>query len=198
MIDVLGIVFDFVQTFACNPPNVPAYTNEQIIRGQLNATVPPEMTEIASIVHLGTVRHGTTAESLPDNKSLADIQETAEHIVQIDLYSMEPVTPQERTIERAQVLEMIARSHRGADFFKGTGLQLLYADDVSNSPVWDDTKNYTAHYTMRLHLEQTITRRMQTDYFTGLNVRSAPAHTPEERPAPPGWLQTEPIDKDHI
>lgn len=197
MIDILGAVYDFVKAYACNGTDVPAYTDNQIIRGVLNASVAPDVTEFAVITHTGTIRHGTTVETLPDAKSNSEIMETVEHIVQVDFYSMEPVTAQEVTINRAQCLEMCARSHHGVTYFKAYNLDLMYADNVTARPLWDETKNYTSCYTVRLHLSETLHKTVADDYFDAIRVRTVPAHDPDTRPVLPGWIQTEPIDRDH-
>ena len=197
MIDILGAVYAFIKAYACNGTAVPAYTDDQIIRGVLNAAVAPEVTEFAVMTHTGTIRHGTTVETFPDALGKSEIQETVEHVVQVDFYSMEPVTAQEVTINRAQCFEMCARSHHGVSYFKAYNLDLLYAENVTNRPLWDETKNYTSCYTVRLHLGETVTKTVSDDYFDAIRVRTVPAHDPATRPAPAGWLQTEPIDKDH-
>ena len=101
MIDVMGAVYDFVKAFACNGTDVPAYTDDQIVRGVLNASVAPDVTDFAVITHTGTIRHGSTVETFPDKLGKSDMQETVEHIVQVDFYSLEPLTQQEVTINRA-------------------------------------------------------------------------------------------------
>ena len=197
MIDVIGAVYDFVKAYANNGTDVPAYTGDQIVRGVLNASVAPSVTDFAVITHTGTIRHGTTVETFPDALGKSEMQETVEHVVQVDFYSLEPLTKQEVTINRAQCLEMCARSHHGVTYFKAYSLDLMYAENVTNKPLWDETKNYTSCYSVRLHLGETLTKTVQDDYFDALRVRTVPAHDPATRPSPEGWLQTEPIDKDH-
>lgn len=200
MVDVLGVVYDFIKTYACaGDGSAPvAYTDDQIIRGVQNATVAPEVTDFAVITHAGTVRHGTTLEGWPDMSGTSVDRELIEHIVQVDLYSAEPYTAQEVTCTRAQYLEMIARSARGVAFFEARGLSLLYADDLTQRASWDDTKNYTACYSTRLHISEIVTRTTTgDDYFTALNVQSIGAHTPATRTATAGVLWTENVDNNH-
>lgn len=197
MIDVMGAVYDFVKEFACNGADVPQYDDRQIVRGVLNASVAPDVTDFAVITHTGTIRHGSTVETFPDTLGKSDMLETVEHIVQVDFYSPEPLTQQEVTINRAQCLEMCARSHHGVTYLKAYHLDLLYAENVTNRPLWDETKNYTSCYTVRLHIAETLIKSVADDYFDAISVRTVPAHDPATRPSLEGWLQTEPIDKDH-
>lgn len=197
MIDVMGAVYDFVKEFACNGTDVPQYEDRQIVRGVLNASVAPEVTDFAVITHTGTIRHGSTVETFPDAQGKSDMLETVEHIVQVDFYSLEPLTKQEFTINRAQCLEMCAGAHHGVTYLKAYNLDLLYAENVTNRPQWDETKNYTSCYTVRLHIAETLVKSVEDDYFDAISVRTVPAHDPDTRPSPEGWLQTEPIDNDH-
>lgn len=198
-LDLLGIVFDYIKQYAQVPGAVAAYTDDQIIRGQQNAAILPELTEFCVYTYLRGIRHGTTLEALPDENDAALVEEKVEHLVQVDLYSAEPYTPQESTRERAQALEMISRSGVGARFFEsqGAGLSLLYAEDIGLRPGWDDTKNYTACFTTILHIEQNFSIKLTELSFTGLNVRSVPAHDAAGRTNQPGWLLTENVDTDH-
>ena len=195
--DVLGDVYDYVREFAQIAGRVPAYRDDQIVRAQQNAMVMPPDTEFCVLSYLRSVRHGTTAETFPDEQGGVALAETLEHIVQVDIYGAEPFVPGEVTRERAQALELASRSGAGCRFFSGRGLGLLYADDVAMRPGWDDAKNYTMCYSLTLHLEQAFTITRREDYFTALNVRSVAAHDPDTRPNIPGWLQTENVDTDH-
>ena len=198
-LDLLGIVFDYVKQYAQVPGTVAAYTDDQIVRGQQNAAILPELTEFCVITYLRGIRHGTTLEAFPDSKDAALLEEKVEHLVQVDLYSAEPYTPQEDTRERAQALEMISRSGVGARFFEaqGAGLSLLFAEDIGLRPGWDDTKNYTACFTTILHIEQNFSVSLTELSFTGTRVRSVPAHDAAGRVNLPGWVQTENVDTDH-
>lgn len=194
--DILATVYDFVVQYA-QDPDLPALSGDQVIRAVQNAMIMPQNVEVVLLSNRGAIRHGTTLESPPDALSTVTLMETVEHIVDVALYSAEPAVPQEVTQRRALLLEMVARSSRGADFFTKQGLDLLYADNVNTRAEWDDTHNYNACYMLSLHIAEQIQSTYEDDYFTALNVRSTPAHDPDTRPAPPGWVQTENPDNYH-
>lgn len=199
--DVLNAVYQFVQAFACaTDGDAPLpYADDQIVIGHQNAAVlPPGVTEFCVLSHNSTARHGTTMVMDPaDDDDAAVASELVEHIVTVQFYSAEPQTPQYETAARAQMLEMMSRTARAVSFFRERGLSLMYADDVSNAPSWDETKTYTACYTTRLHIEQVLSRRYAEDYFDAVIVRSVDAHTADTRVSCPGYLQTENVDNNH-
>ena len=102
-LDLLGIVFDYVKQYAQVPGAVAAYTDDQIVRGQQNTAILPELTEFCVITYLRGLRHGTTLEALPDETDAARVEEKVEHLVQVDLYSCRWIsilrsrTPRRRT-----------------------------------------------------------------------------------------------------
>ena len=108
-----------------------------------------------------------------------------------------PMQRQEITAERAQIIELLARSPTAVKFFAKYGLSSLFAENVTNVTGWDETKNYTARYNVQLHLGQRFNVATDADFFTSVNVRSVKAHTPETRETAPGWMLTENVDNNH-
>lgn len=198
-VDVLDAVYSFVQAFACaTDGGAPLpYADEQIVIGQQNAAVlPPDVTEFCVLTHSATARHGTTIITDTDDDT-ATASELVEHTVTVQFYSAEPQTPQYETATRAQMLEMMSRTGKAVTFFRERGLSLMYAEDVGNTPSWDETKTYTACYSTRLHIEQVLTRDYAEDYFDAVTVRSVDAHSVDTRVNRPGFLQTENVDNNH-
>ena len=204
MNDVMDAVYDFIKTYAydANDESLPQYADDQIIRAGLNeASAPKAKTEMCIIIHLGTIRHGTNHYQLhnPQSDTLREsTSELIEHMVQVDMLSAEPLIRQAVTARRAQLVEMIARSPMAVDFFKSKGFNILFAEDVTVINQWDDTKNYTARYSVKLRLEEVVTYTINSDYFTKVKVKSVRAHTADTRANEPGYLLTENIDNNHL
>lgn len=208
-IDILGAVYDFVQTYAWQPSDERSkqYTDEQIVRGIQNAAVLPHDTvEFCVLTLTQTIRHGTNVERYAvqvgegEEPTYKDqYREKLEHIIQIDFCSAEPYQDQEVTAERASIIEMLSRSHIATSFFKTkyNTLNCLYSEDVQNMTRWDDTKNYTSRFSVRLHLEEILLREITSEYFTQIDVKTAPAHAETERENQPGFVLTENVDNLH-
>ena len=116
-VDILAAVYEFVKAYAYNPEdaNSKQLTAEQIIRAGLNdAPVVSTSTELCIIAHVSTIRHGTNHYQYEYDQSQESYKERAsemlEHIISIDFLSAEPMQRQEITAERAQIIELLARS----------------------------------------------------------------------------------------
>lgn len=179
MTDILGIVYDFVQTFA-KADGADAYTDEQIVRGFQNLASPPRTTEFCTLTLLSAIKQGTDWQCWTNTKK-TDPEPFEQHLsvvmdqmVQIDMCSAEPQVLPQVTLERAQALQLIANSNVATDFFEkqsnGT-MTCLYAEDVQNLSGFDDTKTYTARYMIRLHLGVKAHTSVENDYFTSVRVR---------------------------
>ena len=203
-VDILAAVYEFVKAYAYNPEdaNSKQLTAEQIIRAGLNdAPVVSTSTELCIIAHVSTIRHGTNHYQYEYTEDPGTFKERAsemlEHVISIDFLSAEPMQRQEITAERAQIIELLARSPTAVKFFNRYGLSSLFAENVTNVTGWDETKNYTARYNVQLHLGQRFNVATDADFFTRVNVRSVNAHTPETRESAPGWMLTENVDNNH-
>ena len=205
-VDALDAVYDLVKKYAYNPSDTASVqlADDQIIRADLNNAIATDSTtEMCIISHNGTIRHGTNhydyaTDKTDTEKFLESTCELLEHIITIDFLCAEPLQKQEVTAERAQIIELLSRSPKLNDFLKSYGFSVLYADNVTIVTSWDDTKNYTIKYSVKLHIGQAFIYASESDYFTGLRVRSASAHNPETRVNIPGKLQTECVDNNHI
>lgn len=203
-VDILAAVYEFVKAYAYNPEDADSkqLTADQIIRAGLNdAPVVSTSTELCIIAHVSTIRHGTNHYQYEYDQSQESYKERAsemlEHIISIDFLSAEPMQKQEITAERAQIIELLARSPTAVKFFAKYGLSSLFAENVTNVTGWDETKNYTARYNVKLHIGQRFNVAADTDFFTSVNVRSVKAHTSETRETAPGWMLTENVDNNH-
>lgn len=204
-VDILAAVYEFVKAYAYNPEDADSkqLTTDQIIRAGLNdAPVVSTSTELCIIAHVSTIRHGTNHyqyeyKNQPRESYKERASEMLEHIVSIDFCSAEPMQKQEITAERAQIIELLARSPTAVKFFAKYGLSSLFAENVTNITGWDETKNYTARYNVKLHIGQRFNVATDADFFTRVNVRSVKAHTPETRESAPGWMLTENVDNNH-
>lgn len=204
MTDVMTAVYDFIKAYAYDPDDadIPQYADDQIIRAGLNESAAPKAnTEMCIIMHLGTFRHGTNhyrMQNIGTDALRTQVSEKVEHLIQVDMLSAEPLVQQAVTAKRAQIVEMLSRSPIAADFFKINGFNVLYAEDVTVINQWDDTKNYTARYSVKLRLEEVVTYAANSDYFTRVKVKSVRAHTADTRANEPGYLLTENIDNNHL
>lgn len=203
-VDILAAVYEFVKAYAYNPEDADSkqLAADQIIRAGLNdAPVVSTSTELCIIAHVSTIRRGTNHYQYEYTEDPGTFKERAsemlEHIISIDFLSAEPMQRQEITAERAQIIELLARSPTAVKFFTKWGLSSLFAENVTNVTGWDETKNYTARYNVQLHLGQRFNVATDADFFTRVNVRSVNAHTPETRESAPGWMLTENVDNNH-
>ncbi len=191
-VDILAAVYEFVKAYAYNPEDADSkqLTADQIIRAGLNdAPVVSTSTELCIIAHVSTIRHGTNHYQYEYDQSQESYKERASEA--------EPMQKQEITAERAQIIELLARSPTAVKFFAKYSLSSLFAENVTNVTGWDETKNYTARYNVQLHLGQRFNVATDADFFTRVNVRSVKAHTPETRETAPGWMLTENVDNNH-
>lgn len=185
MIDILGAVYDFVLAYA-KSDDIPAYTEDQIVRGFQNMAAMPSGThEFCTLTLLETQRHGTDHEwyenagtSDPDDMK-RHLAEVLEHVVQLDFCSAEPFVLPQVTQQRANLIELLSGSSAATDFFESIAdpdgnkglLTCLYAEDVRNLSGWDETKTYTARYMTRLHLQERFEAALPVDYFTEIDIR---------------------------
>lgn len=185
MIDILGAVYDFVLAYA-KSDDIPAYTEDQIVRGFQNMAAMPENThEFCTITLLNTVRHGTNHEFYTNTADNTDetlkqhFQEVLEHVIQLDFCSAEPFVLPQITQARANIIELVAGSNQATDFFENYPdengnkdlITCLYAEDLQNLTGFDETKTYTARYMVRLHLQERFSAAFDVDYFNKIAIK---------------------------
>ncbi len=86
--------------------NAPQFTESQIIRGWQNSAVSPAGSQDFCVFsELNTIRHGTNEESKIIDDGVV-VQETLEHVIQLDFYSLDPLI----ACSQAYVIELLAFS----------------------------------------------------------------------------------------
>ncbi len=74
--------------------------------------------------------------------------------------------------ENAAMLETMARSSYGVDFFKNYNIGLLYADDARAMETISKTDNFVNRYMLMLHLEEINAVTVSQEYFDKVKVNS--------------------------
>lgn len=159
MQDVLGAVNDFVLAYIKRGEELPALTQNQIVRGWQNlvSALPANTREYVVLTLLASQRHGTNVhlyEQDKDDETVETITRHAEHMVQADFCCSYPDQREERARLRAELLELLSRDALAVDFYTAYGFSCLYADDVKSLSFLDpETKQWVARYTVTIHLE---------------------------------------------
>ena len=108
MTDILGAVNDFILAHCWRDPDLPALTQQQVVRGWQNvvSALPPDSQEYAVLTLLATQRHGTNVHKRRHAEGETGLIETisrlAEHMVQVDFCSAYPQQGEEYARLRAR------------------------------------------------------------------------------------------------
>lgn len=178
MIDILGVMYDFVRHFTSRNNDLPPYREDQIIRGWQNTgTLPQETTEFCVLTLVNSVRHGKPSNIplVTDDEYNAQLFSLTEHQIQVDFCSAEPFTMPQATKLRADLLNIAANSYVSSEFLQRINptLKCLYADDVTNGSFFDADKLYSARYIVQLHIsEQQQTNFIPTPSFNSVTLKT--------------------------
>ena len=174
MIDILGLVYDFILKYA-QGEGVPPLKENQIVRGWQNSAVLPNNSEFVIITLLNSYRKG---RNIHYNSNDVDYKETldklTEHVIQVDFCSNHPTTSTQVTQHRAEILETVASSYISCDFFKKADkrLNFLNCDGVHAFNNIDDTQNITCRYMMTLHITEHVQANLYPQTFVNVNIKT--------------------------
>lgn len=151
---------------------IAAYTNiekNNIIKGwQSTSLLPASSENYAVFTVINEKRRGTNVEEYDPANEKVRVTKSNIISVQIDIVA--------KTNRQAQVnaamLETMARSSYGVDFFKKYDIGLFYADDARAIETISKTDNFVNRYMLTLHLEEINAVTVSQEYFDKVEVNS--------------------------
>ena len=155
----------FVSTFSA-----PAIDEDHVLWGANSGqTAPSDGNDFALVWITGATRRGTGVEDWDEDEDGADEQEIASYVelaVQIDSFSTDLFSARQRT----QVLETVARSHTGCDFFRDYGVDLLYAESPRDLTGVFDSHVYQSRWSLTLRIGFWSHVTVEQEFFTAVNL----------------------------
>ncbi len=151
---------------------IAAYTNiekNNIIKGwQSTSILPADSESYAVFTVINERRRGTNVEEYdPANEK---VTVTKSNIIDIQIDIVAKTNMQAR--ENAAMLETMARSSYGVDFFNKYSIGLLYADDARAIETISKTDNFVNRYMLMLHVEEINAVTVSQEYFDKVEVNS--------------------------
>ncbi len=151
---------------------IAAYTNiekNNIIKGwQSTSLLPADSENYAVFTVINERRRGTNVEEY--DPASEKVRVTKSNIISVQIDIVAETNRQAR--ENAAMLETMARSSYGVDFFKKYDIGLLYADDARAMEQISKTDNYVNRYMITLHLEEINAVTVSQDYFDNVEVNT--------------------------
>lgn len=158
-------ISDFLLKFI-QPPLSP----ENIFRGwQNNMTLPASNNDYVVFTVLYEERKGSNVYDYKANgggSGTMYIQKYTLCHVQLDFCS-----ETDAGMKRANMVETLAGSYEGVEFFKPYGLSCLYADDPKNVEYVDGEDRYIKRSITTLHLSYVSSVPVETPYFDKVNIK---------------------------
>lgn len=166
--NIYGAVRDFIVAYA-----LPNYDAVNVIRGWQNVKYLPSQTnEYAVISIISHLRRGTTVhyydakKASPGEDGRTILKELVFVNVQVDCCS----DIDDNARKRAQILEMVARSHVGTRFFKPYGIGCNYSTYPRDLTFIDKADQYTKRWEIELSLSYTAGVTVEYPWFDTINL----------------------------
>lgn len=161
--DIYKAVSDFVALCANDVPRAAIYAGYQN-----RESLPANHNEYVVCAITNCIEHGTpvVSYSVNEGRLVPRVTQLEELVIQIDCYSKKT----EKARLRAQTVKTVARTPFGVDFFKQYGISSLYAEELKNTTVVVDAKQYVQRWMTVLHLSYNHVVELDVDSFNAANV----------------------------
>lgn len=167
--DIYAAVYDFIATYA-----LPALDKQNIIRGWQNTShLPAECNEYAVMSIISHARRGTTvetfnADNIPvDSDGVLTSSELVLCRVQIDCCSDDGDTAR----RRAQMIEKVARSSVGVQFFRQYGIGCNFAADARDMTFINGANQYVKRWMTEIELSYVSSFSVELPWFDSVNIK---------------------------
>lgn len=163
-IDLATAVNRFILQYA-----VPSIAQESVYRGYQNRTetlAAGDGEDYCVYALSDTKRIGTNITTLDPANERMGAKAMREYVYEIDFSS----TNEAAARSRAEIMETLAGSAIGVDYFRQHGFGLLFADDIKPLPYVLGTKQYVHRYRVALHITVWTVAGASQDYFDKAEV----------------------------